>query len=96
VREGVPRQTIEAIRLGSPVEALDPTDALVIKLGREAFQSRKVTPEIYRRALETFGARGLVDLVALMGNYASTAVMLTVFDMQLDEGVAPRLPVLSA
>jgi 4-carboxymuconolactone decarboxylase len=96
VREGVPRQTIEAIRLGSPVDALDPTDALIIRLGREAFQSRKVTPETYRRALETFGARGLVDLVALMGNYASTAVMLTVFDMQLDEGVEPRLPVLSS
>jgi hypothetical protein len=36
-----------------------------------------------------------VDIVALMGSYASTAVMLTVFDMQLDEGVDPPLPVLS-
>ena len=95
MREGVPRQTIEAIRLGGPVDALDPTDALIIRLGRETFQSRKVTPETYRRALETFGTRGLVDLVALMGSYASTAVMLTVFDMQLDEGVEPPLPVLS-
>jgi len=29
-----------------------------------------------------------------MGNYASTAVMLTVFDMQLDKGVDPPLPAL--
>jgi 4-carboxymuconolactone decarboxylase len=94
IRQGVPRETIEAIRLGNPVDALDPTDALIVTLGREAFGLRKVTPETYRRALETFGAPRLVDLVALMGNYASTAVMLTVFDMQLDEGVDPPLPVL--
>jgi 4-carboxymuconolactone decarboxylase len=95
VREGVPQETIEAIRLGGPVDALDPTDALIIRLGRETLQSRKVTPETYRRAHKTFGTRVLVDLVALMGNYASTAIMLTVFDMQLDEGVDPPLPVLS-
>ena len=94
VRQGVPRETIEAIRLGKPVDALDPTDALIVTLGREAFESRKVTSETYRRALETFGTRRLVDLVALMGNYASTAVMLTVFDMQLDKAVDPPLPAL--
>jgi len=93
VRQGVPRETIDVIRLGKPVDALDATDALIIILGREAFQQRKVTPETYRRALETFGVRRLVDLVALMGNYASTAVMLTVFDMQLDKDVEPPLPV---
>jgi 4-carboxymuconolactone decarboxylase len=94
IRQGVPRETIDAIRLGKPVDGLDPTDALIVTLGREAFKARKVTPETYRRAIETFGTRGLVDLVSLMGNYASTAVMLTVFDMQLDDGVDPPLPVL--
>jgi hypothetical protein len=34
----------------------------------------------------------LVDLVALMGNYAGTAALLTVFDMQLDPGRPPPLP----
>jgi 4-carboxymuconolactone decarboxylase len=92
IRQGVPRETIEAIRLGKSVDGLDATDALIVTLGREAFQARKVSSETYRRAIETFGTRGLIDLVALMGNYASTAVMLTVFDMQLDDGVDPRLP----
>jgi len=95
VREGVPRETIEAIRLGSPVDALDPTDAIIIELGREAFLSRKVTPATYRRALAAFGTRALVDIASLMGSYAGTAAVLTVFDMQLDEGVDPPLPVLS-
>ena len=92
LKEGVPVETIEAIRMGTSLEALDPTDAIIIALGRETFQARKVRSETYRQALEIFGTRGLVDLAALMGNYASTAAMLTIFDMQLDEGVNPRLP----
>jgi hypothetical protein len=34
----------------------------------------------------------LVDLVALMGNYAGTAALLTAFDMQLDPSQPPPLP----
>ena len=94
LREGVLKKTIEAIRWGRPVDGLEATDALIITLGRETFRSRKVSPETYRRALERFGVRGLVDLAALMGSYASTAAMLTVFDMQLDPGVNPPLPLL--
>ena len=39
-----------------------------------------------------FGRRALIDLVALMGNYAATAALLTAFDMQLDPGTEPGLP----
>jgi hypothetical protein len=34
----------------------------------------------------------LVDLITLAGTYASTAALLTVFDMQLDEGETHLLP----
>ena len=43
LKEGVPRETIEAIKLGGSLEKLDPTDAIIIQLGREAFLARKVT-----------------------------------------------------
>jgi 4-carboxymuconolactone decarboxylase len=92
VKEGVPAETIEAIRLGRSLAGIDPIDAIVIALGRETFLARKVSAETYRQALAQFGTRGLVDLAALMGNYASTAAMLTIFDMQLDHGVKAPLP----
>jgi 4-carboxymuconolactone decarboxylase len=50
-----------------------------------------VSPRTFARALERFGRRTLVDLVALMGNYAATAALLTAFDMQLDPGQEPGL-----
>jgi 4-carboxymuconolactone decarboxylase len=57
------------------------------------FRARKVSPATFARALKLFGRQELVDLVALMGNYAATAAMLTAFDMQLDPDQPPPLPV---
>ncbi len=91
---GVPAKVIDVIKHHKRVTGLDDTDQIIITLAREAFGKRKVTSKTYARAHKRFGSRGLVDLVALMGNYASTAMLLTVFDMQLDDGPdVARLPV---
>ena len=39
-----------------------------------------------------FGSLALANLVALMGNYAGTAELLTTFDMQLDPDRPLPLP----
>jgi len=52
----------------------------------------EVAPATFARSMRHFGRRALVDLVALMGNYAGTAALLTAFDMQLDPGQPPLLP----
>jgi len=61
-------------------------------LGREIFGARKVASATFARPLRQFGRRALVDLVALMGYYAGTTALLTAFDMQLDLGQPPLLP----
>ena len=66
---------------------------MVIELGREIFTARRVGSATFARALALFGRRKLVDLVALMGNYAATAALLTAFDMQLDPDQPLPLPV---
>src|SRR5579863_3319176 len=91
-REGVGDELIEIVRLRRDLAGVDEADATIVTLGREVFGARKVSPETYARALAQFGRRKLVDLVALMGNYAATAALLTAFDMQLDPGVEPGLP----
>jgi 4-carboxymuconolactone decarboxylase len=92
-REGVSGDIIDIVKYRKSAAALDEADRIVIELGREIFTMRKVAPETFARAMRQFGRRGLVDLVALMGNYAGTAALLTAFDMQLDPGQPPPLPV---
>jgi putative methionine-R-sulfoxide reductase with GAF domain/alkylhydroperoxidase family enzyme len=90
--EGIPPETIDLIRWRGATAGLAEPDRVVIDLAREIFAARHVSPATYTRALAQFGERRLVDLVALMGNYASTAALLTAFAMQPDDGQMRRLP----
>jgi 4-carboxymuconolactone decarboxylase len=89
----VPRETIDAIKFDGPLDGLDRTDAIVIALGRAIWRDHKVTAELFKEAREIFGPHKLVDLVLLMGTHASTAALLTTFDMQLHRGVRPLLAI---
>jgi putative methionine-R-sulfoxide reductase with GAF domain/alkylhydroperoxidase family enzyme len=93
--EGISPEIIDLIRWRSHTAGLAEPDAIVIDLAREMFAARRVSAETYARALALFGSRRLVDLVALMGNYAATAALLTTFAMQPDEAPPPSLPNLS-
>jgi len=94
LKEGIALEIIDIVRYNRDTGGVAEADAIVIELGREIFVARKVSPATFTRALKQFGRRGLVNLVALMGNYAATAALLTAFDMQLDPGQEPKLPAL--
>ena len=84
---------VEAIKHRRSTAGLDEADATVIELGRQIYQTHKVTSELFAKAKSLFGASMLIDIVLLMGNYASTAAMLATVDMQLHKGSKPLLPV---
>ena len=92
LKEGVPPAVVDAIKNRKALDGLDPTDAIVIQFGRELWRDHKVTSATFAKAKDVFGPNKLVDLVMLMGNYASTAALLTAFDMQIHEGETLLLP----
>ena len=93
LKEGLPKEIVEAVKHRKGVEGFPETEAIIIQFGREMFGKKKVDSETFARALKIFGRRQLVDLVSLMINYQGTASLLTAFDMQLDAGQEPLLPV---
>jgi 4-carboxymuconolactone decarboxylase len=92
LKEGVPPAVVDAIKNRRALDGLDPTDAIVIQFARELWRDHKVASATFAKAKDVFGPNKLVDLVMLMGNYASTAALLTAFDMQIHEGETPLLP----
>jgi 4-carboxymuconolactone decarboxylase len=90
---GVPADVVESIKHRRSTAGLDEADATVIELGRQIYQTHKVTSDLFAKAKALFGASMLIDIVLLMGNYASTAAMLATVDMQLHKGSKPLLPV---
>ncbi len=87
--EGISREIVDVIKYRRDTRRLAEADAIVIALGRGLFGARTVMPATFATALHQFGRRKLVDLVALMGNYAATAALLTAFDTQLDPDQSP-------
>lgn len=93
LKEGVPANVIDVIKHRGSTEGVAQADAAVIELGRQIWQTHKVTSELFARVQSLFGPSMLIDLVLLMGNYASTAALLATVDMQLHKGDEPLLPI---
>jgi 4-carboxymuconolactone decarboxylase len=84
---------IDIVRERKPPAGLGEKEAAITQFGRELFGQHNVTAQTYARALKIFGLEDLVDLVDLMAQHSSDAVLLTAFDQQLPAGQKPLLPV---
>jgi 4-carboxymuconolactone decarboxylase len=91
LQAGVAADVIDVIKHKKSTQGMDETYAAIIELGREALGKHKVSSAAFARVKALFEPSKLVQLTLLMGAYASTAVLLTTFDMQVPEG-KPQLP----
>jgi len=94
--EGLEAEIIEIVKRRKPIvrlgKRLGKKEAVIIAFGRELFARRKLASSTFARAIALFGRRGVLELAALMGNYAMTAVILNAVDQQLHPGQKPLLP----
>ena len=91
---GVPQSTIDIIKYNQPIPAnLGEQETAVITLAREVLRgSHHVSPETYKKVHGIFGTKRLLEIVALMGGYTGTAMVLHTFDQQLPPGKESLLP----
>jgi 4-carboxymuconolactone decarboxylase len=92
LKEGLAPKTLDIVKFRRPVSGVPEKESAIIGFGRELFRDRKVRSETYAEMVRVFGQSSVVNIAALMANYALTAVMLTAFDQQLHEGRKPLLP----
>ena len=93
LKAGLEQRVIDAVKFNKPLTGLPEQDAAIIQLGREVFGKTPVTSATYAQALKLFGKETLVEIVALMGQSASTAVLLHAFDQRLPPGPEALLPI---
>jgi 4-carboxymuconolactone decarboxylase len=92
LKAGLQPEIIDIVRLRKSPEGLAEKDAVIIQLGREAIGKHRVSQDVAARALNLYGKQGLVNIVALMGDYASTAILLNAFDQHVRPTDKPLLP----
>ena len=94
--DGLSPEIIDVVKYRRPAIGLGPEESVIIAFGREAFRDKKVSSGTFARAVDLFGREGVVNLAALMGNYAATALMLNAVDQQLHPDRPPLLPLPSS
>ncbi len=93
LKAGLPKETIDIVRNRKPIVGVAEKDAAIIQLGREVLGKHHVSSETTSRALTLFGKQGLVNIVSLMGDYASTTILLNAFDQHVRPNEKSLLPI---
>ena len=89
---GLDAAIIDIVRHRNPFTELAAREAIIIELGRELLGTRRLGADTYARALALLGKTNLVDVVDVMGRYASTAATLTAFNQRMPSGWRQSLP----
>jgi 4-carboxymuconolactone decarboxylase len=89
---GLDPRVIDQVRNRKPLNRVADKEAVIIRMGREIFGSHRLSTETYSQALSLLGESNLVDVAALMADYARTSATLTAFNQQLPPGWKQFLP----
>ncbi len=92
-KAGLAQAIIDTVKYRRPLTTLGEKEAVIVQLGRDSISKHKVGSDTFARALKLFGNQGVVDIVALMGDYAATTILLNAADQHVRPKDKSLLPI---
>jgi alkylhydroperoxidase family enzyme len=86
LKAGVDRETIDVVRKNMALTGVDDRDAAVIRFGRQLFHDNRMDAATFAKAVQLFGKKGAMDLVAVMSTYAVSGFYATAVDEHMPAG----------
>jgi 4-carboxymuconolactone decarboxylase len=86
LKAGLDPKIIDVVRHNRALTGVDDKDALVIRFGRQMLHDKKVDSATFAKALELFGRRGAMDMVAVMNTYAVSGFFAIAVDEHMPAG----------
>jgi len=90
---GLDQRIIDTVKHRRSLTALGEKEAVIVQLGRDSIGKHKVGSDTFARAVKLFGHQGVVNIVALMGDYAATTMLLNVADQRVRPRDTSLLPI---
>jgi len=84
--EGLEQSIIDAIGKGQVPALTSPEYTAAFQFCSELLDTKQVSDATYERTLKLFGERGLVDIVATIGLFTTTALTANAFDIAPPKG----------
>lgn len=92
IKAGLDPAAVEAIRKREQPTLAREDEAAVHAFARELLEQHQVTEATYRRAAAALGARGVVELVGILGYYGLISMTIKAFELPLLEGAENPFP----
>ena len=86
-REGVLPATCDALLEGRRPDNMTNEEAIIYDMLEELRANRSVSDATYARALERFGEKGVIDIVAHYGYYSTLAIVMNTCRTAVPEGL---------
>ena len=81
LKAGIDPAILEAIRTGRTPDFKEADAAAVYQFARELIETRQVSEPTFRKAEQELGARGVVDLVGVLGYYGLISMTIKAFEV---------------
>lgn len=78
-KAGFDEATVQALAAGQRPTGLSAAEGVAYDFTHQLVAAHRVDQPLYQRAVETFGAKGVVDMVYLAGNYMTVSALLNTF-----------------
>jgi 4-carboxymuconolactone decarboxylase len=85
---GVARETIDALADGCRPAGMAPDEALAYDFCEELERNKAVSEATYRRAIDLWGEQGVIDLLGLVGYFATVSMVMNVARTPAPEGAS--------
>lgn len=86
---GVKPQTIRDLKAGRVPKTAAKDERAIFDFIAELYKRKRVSDRNFKRVQAVLGDRGIVELVGIMGYYATVSMVLNVFNVPLPDGTAP-------
>jgi alkylhydroperoxidase family enzyme len=83
---GVRPEAIEALRAKAPLDALTQHERLMVDIALSLLRERRLSDELFSRALAQLGPERLVETVGLVGHYNLISTVANLFDLGVPLG----------
>ena len=93
-KAGVSEAVLADLKQGRRPAAMKDDEAAVYDFCKEIHDHKQVSDATYKRVVDRFGERGVIDLIGLTGYYTMLAMVINVTRVALPEGTSPPLPLL--
>ena len=91
LKAGLSADVIEAIKVGATPEFSDPDEAAIYEFTRQLLQTGQLDEATYHAIVARWGARGVVELTAVIGYYTMVSMTLNAHEIPVPDGAAAPL-----